>query len=128
VPRSVEELLADARARLTRVEPLEAKAAADRGEALIVDIRQDRQRERDGVVPGAVFVPRNELEWRADPVSQWRDDRLHDGRRVVVMCDEGYQSSLAAAVLHELGLEGATDLVGGFQSWRSAGLPVDPLA
>jgi rhodanese-related sulfurtransferase len=126
--RTVEDLVADARARLARLEACEAKAAVDRGEALIVDIRAESQRARDGVVPGAVFIARNVLEWRGDPASPWRDERLHTGRRLVVMCDEGYQSSLAAVVLHELGLEGATDLVGGFQSWRSAGLPVDPLA
>jgi rhodanese-related sulfurtransferase len=126
--KSVEELLAEARTKLTRVEPREAQEAAERGDALVVDIRADSQRERDGVVPGAAFIPRNVLEWRADPASPGRDERLHAGRRLIVMCDEGYQSSLAAAVLQELGLEDATDLAGGFQAWRGAGLPVEPLA
>jgi rhodanese-related sulfurtransferase len=128
MPRTVDELLAQARARLDRVEPEEAHAAADAGHALIVDIRADSQRERDGVVPGAVFIPRNVLEWRADPASPWRDERLTAGRRLIVMCNEGYQSSLAAATLQELGLEDATDLAGGFQAWRAAGLPVEPSA
>jgi rhodanese-related sulfurtransferase len=124
----VDQLVAEARAKLDRVDPQEASEAASVGDALIVDIRADSQRAADGVVPGAVFIPRNVLEWRADPASEFRDERLTDGRRLIVMCNEGYQSSLAAATLHELGLEDATDLDGGFQAWRRAGLPVDPPA
>jgi rhodanese-related sulfurtransferase len=76
------------------------------------------------VVEGAVFIPRNVLEWRCDPSSQWREPAVSDpGRRVILMCDEGYQSSLAAATLQELGLPEATDLVGGYQAWRAASLP-----
>src|SRR5687767_8543370 len=93
--------------------------------AILVDIRSDSQREADGVVPGAVFIPRNVLEWRCDPASLHRDQRVCDPeRRLIVMCDEGYQSSLAAANLRRLGLKRATDLAGGFQAWRTAGLPV----
>ncbi|MEA2252228.1 MAG: hypothetical protein QOG70_2470 [Solirubrobacteraceae bacterium] len=97
--------------------------------ALLIDIRSESQRARDGVVPDSLFVARNVLEWRCDPTSEHRDPRI-DGRRrrLIVMCDEGYQSSLAAAALHELGLKRATDLVGGFQAWRAAGLPVQPSA
>jgi rhodanese-related sulfurtransferase len=124
----VDQLLAEARAKLDRLDPPEASDAASAGDALIVDIRADSQRAADGVVPGAVFIPRNVLEWRADPASEFRDERLTDGRRLIVMCNEGYQSSLAAATLQELGLEDATDLDGGFQAWRRAGLPVDPPA
>jgi rhodanese-related sulfurtransferase len=124
----VDQLVAEARAKLDRVDPQEASEAASVGDALIVDIRADSQRAADGVVPGAVFIPRNVLEWRADPASEFRDERLTDGRRLIVMCNEGYQSSLAAATLQELGLEDATDLDGGFQAWRRAGLPVDPPA
>lgn len=127
MPKTADQLLAEARSRLRRVDPAEARAAAETGRALIVDIRRDSQRERDGVVPGAVFIPRNELEWRADAASEARDERLVSGCRVILMCDEGYQSSLAAAVLQELGLEDATDLAGGFHAWRGAGLPVVPL-
>jgi rhodanese-related sulfurtransferase len=95
--------------------------------AVLVDIRSDSQRARDGVVPGSVYIARNVLEWRADPTSDWREPRVADpGREVIVMCNAGYQSSLAAATLKELGLERATDLVGGFQAWRAAGLPVQP--
>jgi rhodanese-related sulfurtransferase len=84
--------------------------------AVLVDIRSESHRARDGVVPGAVFIPRNVLEWRVE--------QLRGADRVIVMCDEGYQSSLAAATLRDLGLD-ATDLVGGFQAWRETGLPVE---
>ena len=123
-PRSVDELLADARRRLERLDPQEAHEALSRG-AVLVDIRSESQRACDGVVPGAYFVARNVLEWRADPASEWRDPAIADpSRQVIVMCDEGYQSSLAAVTLKELGIERATDLIGGFQAWRKAGLPV----
>jgi rhodanese-related sulfurtransferase len=122
---SVDDLLAEARDRLERVEPGEAAEALERGGAVLVDIRAESQRERDGIVPDAVFIPRNVLEWRCDPESDSRDPAVSDpSRQVILMCDEGYQSSLAAAVLLELGLPHATDLVGGFQAWRAAGLPV----
>jgi rhodanese-related sulfurtransferase len=123
--RSVDELLADARRRLRRLGPAEARAAMERG-AVLVDIRVESQRARDGVVPGSHYVARNELEWRADPGSDWRDELISDpDRGVIVMCNAGYQSSLAAANLKALGLEHATDLEGGFQAWRAAGLPVE---
>jgi rhodanese-related sulfurtransferase len=122
---SVEQLVAEARSELVRLEPDEAASAMSAG-ALLVDIRSELQRDRDGVVPGSLFFPRNVLEWRCDPASPWRDARVSDpSRRVIVMCDEGYQSSLAAANLKRLGLERATDLAGGFQAWRSAGLAVE---
>jgi rhodanese-related sulfurtransferase len=127
VKKTVDDLLAEARAKLDRVDPHEAQAAVESGQALIVDIRADSQRAADGVVPGAAFIPRNVIEWRADPESGYADERLTSGRRVVVMCNEGYQSSLVAATLQELGLEDATDLAGGFQAWRGAELPVEPL-
>jgi rhodanese-related sulfurtransferase len=92
-----------------------------------VDIRSDRQRAADGVIPGARFVPRNVLEWRLDPESADRDPELaRPDARVMLICDEGYQSSLAAATLRRFGLADATDVVGGFQAWRAAGLPVEP--
>ena len=117
--KTVDQLVEEARTTLDRVEPLDAHAAVEAGEALLVDIRAESQREADGVVPGAQFIPRNVIEWRAE--------RLTTGKRVVVMCDGGYQSSLVAATLQELGLEDATDLAGGFQAWRGAELPVEPL-
>jgi rhodanese-related sulfurtransferase len=80
-------------------------------------------------VPGAIHFPRNVLEWRCDPSCPARDERVCDpSRQLIVMCDEGYQSSLAAANLRRLGFERATDLVGGFQAWLAAGLPVSPSA
>src|SRR3954454_808424 len=104
--------------------PDEARAALEQG-AVLIDIRADGQRAEDGVVPGARFVPRNVLEWRLDPASPPRDPELADpDSHVILMCNEGYQSSLAAATLHELGIARATDLDGGFQAWRAAGLPV----
>jgi rhodanese-related sulfurtransferase len=126
-PKTVDELLAEARAKLDRVDPHEAHAAVQAGEAVIVDIRADSQRAADGVVPGALFIPRNVIEWRVDPSTDYGDPRLTEGRRVIVMCNESYQSSLVAATLQELGLEDATDLAGGFQAWRGAELPVEPL-
>jgi rhodanese-related sulfurtransferase len=118
-------LLECSRARLDRLEPRRARDALAHG-AVLVDIRSDSQRQRDGVVPEAVFVPRNVLEWRCDPSSPHRDHRVSDPeRRLIVMCNEGYQSSLAAAALQELGLPMATDLAGGFQAWQAAGLPVE---
>ena len=126
-PRSVDELLEQARAGLERLGP-DSASRAMAGGAVLVDIRAERERERDGVVPGSVFVARNLLEWRCDPRSDHRDERVSDpGRALIVMCDEGYQSSLAAATLRELGLDRATDLDGGFQAWRAAGLPVQPI-
>src|SRR3954447_17192889 len=96
------------------------------GQAVVVDIREEERRERDGRVPGAVEIDRNVLEWRCAPDSQWRDERVSGADQVViVMCNEGYQSSLAAANLQRLGLQRATDIDGGFQAWIAAGLPVE---
>src|SRR5687768_16900609 len=121
---TADQLLAEARRGLSRLGPAEAASAVAAG-AVLVDVRSELQRERDGVVPGSVFFPRNVLEWRCDPASPARDERVCDpSRRLIVMCDEGYQSSLAAANLRRLGFEHATDLAGGFQAWRAAGLPV----
>ena len=119
--RSIDEILAAARDRLDRVEPGQAHAEPD---ALLVDIRPAAQRSAEGEIPGALIVERNHLEWRFDPDS---DARLPEATgydlRVVVFCSEGYTSSLAAAALQELGLNRATDVVGGFQAWAAAGLP-----
>ncbi|MGV9278549.1 rhodanese-like domain-containing protein [Streptomyces griseosporeus] len=124
-PVGIDELLERVRAGYARVEPHEAYEAARSGEALLVDIRYAALRERDGLIPGAVVVERNELEWRLDPQGSHRlpEATGHD-LRIVVICNEGYASSLAAASLHRLGLRRATDLVGGFQAWRAEGLPV----
>ncbi|MFE7908589.1 rhodanese-like domain-containing protein [Streptomyces albogriseolus] len=121
---SIDEHLARVRAGLDRVGPQEAYAAAADG-ALLVDIRYAELRERDGLIPGALVIERNELEWRLDPVGSHRVPQATDhDQRIVVICNEGYASSLAAASLHQLGLHRATDLIGGFQAWRAVGLPV----
>ena len=125
--KTVVQLLDEARGRLRRLTPAEALQACGDG-AVLIDIRSESQRARDGSIPGARLVPRNVLEWRLDPSSASRDEALaRPDALIVVICDEGYQSSLAAATLQELGLSRATDLQGGFQAWRSAGLPVEPL-
>jgi rhodanese-related sulfurtransferase len=124
-PVGIDSLLEQIRAGLDRVEPEEAFEAVGAGEALLVDTRYAALRERDGLVPGALVIERNELEWRLDPTGSHRAPQAtsHD-LRIVVFCDEGYASSLAAESLRRLGLHRATDLVGGFQAWKSAGLPV----
>ncbi|MCF2532694.1 rhodanese-like domain-containing protein [Yinghuangia soli] len=124
-PTRVDALLASARSRYTRIGPREAYEEAAAG-AVLVDTRNAGQRAADGVVPGALIVERNHLEWRFDPEG---DARLPAATgfdvRVIVLCDEGYASSLAAASLLDLGLHRATDVVGGFQAWKAEGLPVE---
>ena len=114
---AIDQLLADARKGLDRVAPedLEAEVAAG---ALVVDIRPAANREQEGALPGAVVIERIHLEWRLDPTSPDRIDEARPGRRVVLVCNEGYASSLAAAELRRLGVE-ATDLVGGYRAWRA---------
>jgi rhodanese-related sulfurtransferase len=122
--RSIDEVLAAARARLRRLTPDEAHAAVAEGGALLVDTRPEWQRRADGQVPGALLIERNHLEWRLDPASDARIPEATDHDvQVIVLCSEGFSSSLAAASLHELGLHRATDVIGGFQAWRDAGLP-----
>ncbi|MEU1473046.1 rhodanese-like domain-containing protein [Streptomyces sp. NPDC005761] len=124
-PVGIDELLDRVRAGYERLGPHEARAAAEDG-ALLVDIRYAELRARDGLIPGALVVERNELEWRLDPQGSHRAaEAVSHGLRVVVICNEGYASSLAAESLHRLGLYRATDLIGGFQAWRAAGLPVE---
>jgi len=122
--KTIDDLLEEARAGLVRVEPHEARDAISGG-ALLIDVRSESQRAADGIVSEAIWFPRNVLEWRCDPSCEAYDDRVGGlERRVILMCYEGYQSSLAAATLQQLGFNAATDLVGGFQAWRAAGLPV----
>ena len=122
---TVNEFLTAARERLDRVEPRDALAAVELG-AVIIDIRSEDQREADGVIPNALFFERNVLEWRVDPASGYSDPALGDDldRHLILVCNEGFQSSLAAGTLQDLGFSRATDLVGGFQAWKAAGLPV----
>ena len=122
---SVDDLLSEARSRLERLSPRDCFDAVERG-AILIDIRSDSQRAADGLIPDARFVPRNVLEWRLDPRSEHRDAELAlVDRLVVLICNEGYQSSLAAATVRRFGVD-ATDVAGGFQAWREAGLPVEP--
>ncbi|MER5929257.1 rhodanese-like domain-containing protein [Streptomyces sp. NPDC002054] len=124
----IDEQVERIRAGYERIGALEAYAAVEAGEALLVDTRYQALRERDGLIPGALVVERNELEWRLDPSGSHRTPAAtsHD-LRWIVLCNEGYASSLAVESLHRLGLHRATDLVGGFQAWKAAGLPVaDP--
>ncbi|MEU4800502.1 rhodanese-like domain-containing protein [Streptomyces sp. NPDC023327] len=125
-PLGIDALLERVRRDLDRVTPQEAYALSEDG-GLLVDIRYAALRERDGLIPGALVVERNELEWRLDPQGSHRAPEAtgHD-LRAVVICNEGYASSLAAASLRQLGLRHATDLIGGFQAWRASGLPVTP--
>jgi rhodanese-related sulfurtransferase len=121
--RGIDEILTEARTRLRRLDPAET-AAAVRDGAILVDIRPAAQRAEHGEIPGALVIERNVLEWRLDPRS---DARLPFANSydlaVVVTCQEGYTSSLAAASLQDLGLCRATDLAGGFAAWEEAGLP-----
>jgi rhodanese-related sulfurtransferase len=119
---SIDDLLAAARARLPhRPTPDELDTVAADG-ALVVDIRPVEQRQRDGELPGAVVIDRNVLEWRLDPASPHRIPEVADhDQAIVIVCNEGYASSLAAATLQGLGLRRATDLDGGFQAWRNRG-------
>ncbi len=124
---AIEEILAAARARLRRLGPAQAWEAVNAAGALLVDIRPSEKRAEQGIVPGALLVDRNVLEWRLDPRS---DARLpiatgYD-RTLIVMCAQGYASSLAAVSLQDLGLANATDLDGGFLAWAQAGLPTAP--
>ncbi|MQA78432.1 MAG: rhodanese-like domain-containing protein [Streptosporangiales bacterium] len=119
----VDAMLAEARAHLDRVGPREADELQRAG-ALLVDIRPLADRVAEGEIPGSVPVERIVLEWRLDPAGADRIDGVHAGATVVVLCNEGYASSLAVRDLRRLGLVRATDLVGGFRAWRAAGLPV----
>jgi rhodanese-related sulfurtransferase len=120
----VQELLVAARARLDRPDPLRAAAMVERG-AHLVDTRPGWQRAEEGELPGALLIERNHIEWRLDPTSDARiPEAVDDGVTWIVVCSEGYSSSLAAASLQDLGLRNATDLDGGYRAWKAAGLPV----
>ena len=125
---TIDQLLREARDRLDRLEPAEALAAQDAG-ALLIDTRSSDERRRDGVIPGALHIPRTVLEWRLDPETDPRHRNPYVpgvDAHVVVVCAHGYSSSLAAATLQTLGFSRATDLVGGFEAWKDQGLPVTP--
>lgn len=117
---SIDTILAAAQARLSRVAPEDLERERLEG-AVIVDIRPADQRARDGTLPGAIVIDRNVLEWRLDPACDHHIPEIADhNARIVIVCNEGYSSSLAAALLHDVGLNRATDLVGGYQAWLVA--------
>jgi rhodanese-related sulfurtransferase len=117
-------LLAQARAGLRRLSPAEVVAACEHG-ALLVDIRTEAQRRSAGELPGALVIDRTVLEWRLDPAGRWRVPELEGpGQVVIIVCRQGYSSSLAAASLQAIGLPDATDMVGGVEAWLAAGLPL----
>ncbi len=123
----IERMVEQDRSLLHRLQPRDADGAVRQG-GVIVDIRSHEQRVAHGVVPGSIRIHRNVLEWRVDPSSGWYDQRFaaFDGP-LIVMCQEGYSSSMAAATLQRLGFTRATDMVGGFEAWAGEGLPTVPL-
>ena len=124
MPPTIDQVLERARRRLVRVEPEQAAVELARG-ALLVDTRTSAQRAKQGEIPGAIVIDRTVLEWRLDPTSSSRLEQVTDHQvRVIVVCAEGYSSSLAAASLQDIGLVNATDVIGGFLAWKAAGLPV----
>jgi rhodanese-related sulfurtransferase len=123
VTRTIDDVLADARAQLARLSPAEA-AAAMRDGAVLVDIRPAAQRAAEGEIPGALIIERNVLEWRFDPESDARLPVADYDLQVIVFCSEGYTSSLAAAALLDLGLRRATDVVGGYHALKAEGVLV----
>jgi rhodanese-related sulfurtransferase len=121
---AIDTVLAAARASLDRVAP--SASLLDDPDTLIVDIRPAHNRAAEGEIPGSVVIERIVLEWRLDPTGDHRIDAITANTQVVVMCNEGYSSSLAARDLQSVGLHRATDLIGGFRAWRAAGLPTRP--
>jgi rhodanese-related sulfurtransferase len=122
---TIADLLETARRRYPRVTPQQA-AAEQAGGALLVDTRTSEQRSRDGEIPGALVIDRTVFEWRLDPSSPSRiPEATSHEVRLIVICAQGFSSSLAAASLLDLGLMNATDVIGGFDAWKAAGLPVE---
>ncbi len=120
---TIDDLLREAREQIDRLTPEEAAREAESG-AVLVDTRCSEDREREGTIPGSVHVPRTLLEWRVDPSCDRSDPRIADpGGRLIVVCNDGCSSSLAAANLRRLGFTRVADLVGGYRGWVAAGLP-----
>jgi rhodanese-related sulfurtransferase len=123
--KNIHELLEEARRGLVRLTPAEAHAAAQDG-GVIVDTRSDADRAQQGVIAGARHFPLSVLEWRLDPESGHNDEDIDLDTRIILICKEGYSSSLAAARLQELGFRRATDVIDGVLGWKAAGLPIGP--
>lgn len=124
--RTVDDLLAEARRQIGRLSPAEAYQAIADG-AVLIDLRCDDDRRREGTIDGAVHAAMAVLEWRADPLSGASDDRLTSGAQLITMCNDGYASSFSARNLRLLGHASAVDMIGGFREWQRQGLPVVPL-
>jgi len=123
--RTINALLDAALARLDRLEPAAAFAELRSG-TLLIDTRCEDLRREEGVIPGSIHVPLSVLYWRLDPASGHENPAIADpDRRLMLICAHGYSSSLAAATLHDIGFSGATDVVGGFEAWAAAGLPIE---
>jgi rhodanese-related sulfurtransferase len=125
---TVHQVLAAARARYTRIDAVRARDAIAAG-ALLIDVRDGDQRRRDGLIPGALVIDRTVLEWRFDPDSGATHPQITGlDQPLILICDQGFSSSIAVASLLELGATNVTDVIGGFRAWRDAGLPVDRTA
>jgi len=121
---NAEQMLAEARSRIDRATPEQTMAALDAG-AVVIDLRCADERAATGMIPGSIPIARSVLEWRCDPESEWRDDRVaRPDARVILVCADGFSSSLAADSLRSLGFAAAGDLIGGMSAWVDAGLPV----
>jgi rhodanese-related sulfurtransferase len=126
--KTIDQLLREARSRLDRVAPSNLRAEQEAG-ALVIDTRSSDERRRHGIIPGSIHIPRSVLEWRVDPDADaaFRNRHVHGlDQRLLLVCADGYSSSLAAATLQDLGFARATDLDGGFTAWKELGLPVAP--
>jgi rhodanese-related sulfurtransferase len=125
-PRPLDRLIGDASGRITRLEAREAFSASA-GDAAIIDIRSQDTRELEGVIPGSFHIPRTVLEWRVALESPWRNRHLGGlDQQLILICDHGYSSILAAGNLVQLGFYRAGDVIGGFEAWTEAGLPIAP--
>lgn len=124
--RTLDDLLAEAAARIVRYTPEEALAAVEAG-GILIDVRSEASRVRDGIVPASIHVPRTVLEWRLDPDSAAHDPRLGGlDQQVILICDHGCSTVLAAATLAELGFTRVGDVIGGYEEWARCGLPTAP--
>lgn len=126
--KGYKELLAEAEARIETVAPESARALLDRPDTLFVDLRDPREREREGVIPGAFSCPRGMLEFWIDPESPYHKAEFASGKRFVFFCAGGWRSALATATAKEMGLDNVCHIAGGFGAWRKAELPVETLA
>jgi rhodanese-related sulfurtransferase len=121
---TIDDLLETSRGRIRRYQPAEALEAMNHG-AVLIDVRCQEDRSAEGGIDAAILIPRTVLEWRADPSSTWKDDRIaQPDLPLIIMCNDGYSSSLAAATLLDIGFTNTGDVIGGFRAWKASGLPV----